>query len=93
MGEQPPGGGREEGIIMLADLVPNAVHGVGDLVVRMARNVFGKCSRIHVAPRAPLSLGQPLRTLEDVVRDGYGSFHTRSMTGAGRMRLPRAGTG
>ena len=71
---------------MLSDLVPNAVHGLGDLVVRMARNVLVKCSRIHVATRAPLSLGQPLRTLEDVVGNGYGSFHTRSITGAGHMR-------
>ena len=86
MDKQPPGSGREEGIIVAADLVAYAVHGVGDLVVCMARNVLVERGCIHFTAGAPLSLSESLRALEDVVRNGYGNFHTWSITGAGHAR-------
>ena len=93
MDEQPPGSGREEGIIVAADLVAYAVHGVGDLVVCMARNVLAECGRIHFAAGAPLPLGQSLHSLEDVVRNGHGGLHTRSITGVAGVRARKVRTG
>ena len=58
---------REEGIIVVANLVAYAVHRVGDLVVRMARNVFIERRCVDFTPGSVLAPGQSLRAFEDVV--------------------------
>ena len=62
--------------MVIANLIAYAVHRVGDLVVRMARNVLVQRGCIHVASGAPLAQCESFCAFEDVIGNGYGSFHT-----------------
>ena len=53
--------------MVIANLIAYAVHRVGDLVVRMARNVLVQRGCIHVASGAPLAQSESFCALEDVV--------------------------
>ena len=72
--------GGEEGGIVASDLVTCPVHCVGDLVLRSAREILVERSRVHFVPGPPCLRSQTLGAFENVIRDGYSGFHTRSIT-------------
>ena len=67
--EHAPAGCGEEGIIGITYRFACAVHRFGDLVARMARNVFVERGGVQLAPGSLLPPGQSLRALEDFVGD------------------------
>ena len=65
--------------MLLADLIAYTVEGVRYLVRRMSRDVLPQGRAEHFTSR-PAPPPKPLYFLEHVIGDGYGSFHTVSIT-------------
>src|SRR2546423_48332 len=75
------GGGRGyERILQIADFVTGLIHRICDLVWCMARQIFLQRVTKQAAPGALSSPSETLGTLEKVVGNRHGRFHTASIT-------------
>ena len=63
-----------------ADFGANAIHCLGHVISCVARQVFFRCIAKKLAARTFGASSQPLHIFEDIVRDRYRCFHTKSMT-------------
>ena len=63
-----------------ADFGANAIHCFGHVISCVARQVFFRCIAKKLAARTFGASSQPLHIFEDIVRDRYRCFHTKSMT-------------
>ena len=63
-----------------ADLSANTIHRFRHVVGRVTRQVLFQSIAKNLAAGTFGALSQPFRSFEDVVRDRYRSFHTKSIT-------------
>ena len=68
----------------VTELIDDAVNGLCYLILSMARNVVAQRRRINLTARLSGGTGKAISFAEDVVRDRYSRFHTRSITRAQR---------
>ena len=60
--------------------VNHSIHGIGDLVSGMAGQILGKGIAKELAARPLGAAREQLGPFKDRVRNGYGCFHTISIT-------------
>ena len=82
VGEDPPAGGGEEGVVTPSDLGVCPVHRAGDLVLRTARQILAERRRVHFAPRPPSLRGRSFSAFGNVIGNGHSGLQTRCMTGS-----------
>jgi hypothetical protein len=72
-----------ERIRLVGHVGADAVHGFRDVIRHVAGDVFLECGAEHLAAGSSGTPGEALNTLKDFIRNGYGGFHTESMTEPG----------
>jgi hypothetical protein len=78
--ERAGGRRRNEPIRGFTNLGEGLIHGLGDFVRSVPSQVFLQGVGENTAARALSTLGEALRTFKNIVRYGYGRFHTSSIT-------------
>ena len=79
--QNPTARGPDEFIGIRIHFGAHSAQRFGHFVRRMTRDIVGKRCRIDMAAGPTFSTPQPLSSLEQVVRNRYGNFHTCSNTG------------
>src|SRR5262249_510617 len=85
-------GGSDKGVRGLLQLVDDLIHGLGDLVRPVPRQVLREGLGVELAARLPLPASMAFGSSKDLVWQGDSRFHTPSITTTASRATPVAWT-